>query len=782
MKNNIYKFFFTICIIIFGQNNLLAENLEINSSKIKVDKNTKIVVFEGNVNANDNKNNNLFADFAKYEKDKELLETTGNTRILTSEGFELEGTDVLFDNEKKIISSNKKAIIKDKDGNKIYVEMFNYIIQKNIFFSKGKISITDINNNEYFFSEIYIDEKKQKIVGSDVKAFLNQNDVKINEDNEPRFFANTSIISKEESIFEKGVFTYCKNRGEGKCPPWILQSEKIKHSSAKKTVFYHNAILKVYDFPVFYFPRFSHPDPSVDRRSGFLPPSFTNSSTIGSGISVPYFWSISRDKDLTFSPRIYTTENPLLLDEYRQAFANSFLILAGGYGGGYKKTTEKKTSGARSHIFTRFVKNFNHQENQSSNLELNIQKVSNDTYLKIHDINTSLAEDDIEVLNNSMSYKYEDEDLFFGTSFSAYEDTTKTGNSRYEYILPELIFNKNLVSNKSYGALDFSSSLKVRNYDVNKQTEIFVNDLNWTSKKWISDIGAENQFIGLLKTINYNASNTPEYKSENKESQLSGVIGYLSKLTFFKSDLEKRTNQLLTPRFLVRYAPGHMRDLDKGNLDYLNLYSLNKFKDIDTVESGLSASIGFDYKTNSLNEDGTLGNEKFSFSAGQVVSERENFDMPSSSSLDQKFSDVVGESSFKFNDNFSIGYDFAIDQNLKQFNYSDVKADFVLGNSKFNMSYLEERNHRGSSQYLESTAEISINEFNNLSFSTKRNLLTDSADFYNLSYSYINDCLKAGVVFRREFYTDRDIEPENSLMFKVSIFPFAGISSPLFNK
>ena len=53
---------------------------------------------------------------------------------------------------------------------------------------------------------------------------------------------------------------------------------------------------------------------------------------------------------------------------------------------------------------------------------------------------------------------------------------------------------------------------------------------------------------------------------------------------------------------------------------------------------------------------------------------------------------------------------------------------------------------------------------------------------YNLSYSYINDCLKAGVVFRREFYTDRDIEPENSLMFKVSIFPFADISSPLFNK
>ena len=79
---------------------MFAENLEINSSKIKVDKETKIVVFEGDVSASDNKNNSLFADFAKYEKDKKLLETTGNTKIITSEGFELEGKDIIFDNQK----------------------------------------------------------------------------------------------------------------------------------------------------------------------------------------------------------------------------------------------------------------------------------------------------------------------------------------------------------------------------------------------------------------------------------------------------------------------------------------------------------------------------------------------------------------------------------------------------------------------------------------------------------------------------------------------------------
>ena len=49
-----------------------------------------------------------------------------------------------------------------------------------------------------------------------------------------------------------------------------------------------------------------------------------------------------------------------------------------------------------------------------------------------------------------------------------------------------------------------------------------------------------------------------------------------------------------------------------------------------------------------------------------------------------------------------------------------------------------------------------------------------------MSYNYINDCLKAGVAYRREFYTDRDVEPTNTLMFTISIVPFADINSPSF--
>ena len=31
---------------------------------------------------------------------------------------------------------------------------------------------------------------------------------------------------------------------------------------------------KIYDVPILYFPKLSHPDPTVKRRSGFLTPYF----------------------------------------------------------------------------------------------------------------------------------------------------------------------------------------------------------------------------------------------------------------------------------------------------------------------------------------------------------------------------------------------------------------------------------------------------------------------------------------------------------------------------
>ena len=171
-----------------------------------------------------------------------------------------------------------------------------------------------------------------------------------------------------------------------------------------------------------------------------------------------------------------------------------------------------------------------------------------------------------------------------------------------------------------------------------------------------------------------------------------------------------------------------------------------------------------------------------SFSVGQVISEKENMDIPAKSSLDQRFSDVVGEAKYKVNSLLDLQYNFSIDQGYKNFNYNEVESNFTFDKAKFNIGYLQEKNHVGNQEYVQTGIDFMLNNSSEISFNTKRNLLTSSAEFYNMSYNYINDCLKAGIAYRREFYTDRDIEPINSLMFTISIVPFAEINSPNFSK
>ena len=234
----------------------------------------------------------------------------------------------------------------------------------------------------------------------------------------------------------------------------------------------------------------------------------------------------------------------------------------------------------------------------------------------------------------------------------------------------------------------------------------------------------------------------------------------------------------LTPKMLFRYAPGHMRRTTGGRLNYGNLFNLNKVNELDVIESGVSTSIGFEYVKSELSDSNNIGDEVFSFSLGQVISEKENKDMPSSTSLDNRFSDIVGSSKYNLNNMVKLNYNFSIDQSYKNFNYNEIGANFEYDKAKFNVSYLQEKNHIGNLESFQTGLDLNINNSTELSFDTKRNLLTNSAEFYNLSYNYINDCLKAGIAYRREFYTDRDVEPTNTLMFTISIIPFAEFNSP----
>ena len=176
----------------------------------------------------------------------------------------------------------------------------------------------------------------------------------------------------------------CDYRKNDKCPPWNIQAKKMLHDNKKKTIYYDHALIKIYNIPIFYIPKLSHPDPSVKRRSGFLTPSFSDTKNLGSSVKIPYFWSLNDDKNFTITTKIFGSENPLFQGEYHQAYAKSELITDFGFTKGYRKTNSKRQAGDKSHFFSKFTKNFSWRENSQNELDIIFQNVSNDKYLKLY--------------------------------------------------------------------------------------------------------------------------------------------------------------------------------------------------------------------------------------------------------------------------------------------------------------------------------------------------------------------------------------------------------------
>mgnify|MGYP003322516522 CR=1 FL=1 len=762
-------------ISIFEDDVIVTTNNQskIKSEYAKLDKNTNILILEKNVQLEDQSGNIIETDYAEYKKNSNIFESKGKTKIVTSESYIIDGSDIKYDSKNKIIRSSKETTITDLEINKIYSENFEYNLIKFFFKSVGSINIIDKLNNSYKFSQIYIDTKKKEIIGTDAKAFMNQDDFKLDSRNKPRIFSNSIKISNnDESEFNKSVFTLCDYRSEDKCPPWEIRSSKMLHDNKKKTIYYENALIKVYNIPVFYIPKISHPDPTVDRRSGFLPPSYSDTKNLGEGLKIPYFFDLGIDKNFTLTSNIYLSENPLFLGSYHQAFKNSFLMTDFGYTPGYKKTSLKKKAGAKSHFFSKYEKNFITKNSSENSLKINIQEVSNDKYLKLYKIKSNLVDNNINSIEKSLEFSSEKENSFFGFNAAVYETLKESYNDKYEYILPEITLDKNLEINNNFGYLDYQANIKAENYDTNKTTKFFTNDFNWESRDIITKFGLNNKLLGNLRNINYETKNIDLYKNDFT-SEIYGSTGFFTSLDLTKN--YRNTEHLFSPKFFIRYAPGSMRKEDSGSrLTPLSAFSINRLNKNENFETGLTGTIGFDYTINEEN------NKKFDFSIAQIINKEENKKMSSESSMDEKLSDLVGSASYT-KGNMNLSYNFNLDQNYNELNYNELSTSFNFTPFSVNFDYLKEQKHLGDQEYFKTKLGIIDSEKSEISFETKRNLVTSSSEYYNLSYEYINDCLRAGLVYRREFYNDSEIEPENSLMFKITLSPFGDVFSPSFS-
>ena len=431
----------------------------IEADKFEYDKTKNILKAQGNIKFKDKINNyNFLAEDILYLKNIEKIQIIGKFEASIDTNYKLNSKNITIFRNEMVINSDVGATILDNINQTRYeIGKFSYSLKDEVV-KGGKIFInTNYNqpfSDKYFFKNVVFNLKNQNYTAQDISIDFRK-DTFGNKKNDPRFNGLSASSKNGVTTINKGLFTSCKKND--KCPPWSVQADKITYDENKKQINYDNALVKIYDIPVLYFPKFFHPGPTVKRQSGFLVPYINNSNILGSSLQIPYFFILSDNKDLTFKPTLFDKNIFMFQNEYRQQNKNSFFITDFNIVDGYKSKKSNKEN-TLTHLFSKYELNLNLENFIESSLDFSLQKVNNDTYLKIFDtniVNTDLKPDNYDTLTSDINLNLENEKFVFNTGFTAYENLSKQNSDRYQYVLPYYNFSNRFFENNNLHLLIF---------------------------------------------------------------------------------------------------------------------------------------------------------------------------------------------------------------------------------------------------------------------------------------------------------------------------------------
>ena len=764
-------------------------NIEIDADEyFKYNKLTLILEAKGNVVIYDKeKDTTIKANEVFYEKNQNKFYTIGKTKVFVDKKYTINTSDLLFLEKEMLLSSVKKTVLNDDLNNFYTLNEFEYQINNEILKGKKVEIATNTDKPEsdkYFFETGFFDFKQYKFLGKDVEIIFHKgmyDDI----ENDPRLKGVVGKGNESYTRLDNAIFTTCKKTD--KCPPWVMMSDKVTHDKIKKQIIYKDAFLKIYDVPVAYFPKFFHPDPTVERQSGFLAPSYKNSDTLGTYFSTPYFHVISDTKDITFMPRIYDSDKYIFQTEYKQKTAKSYTIADFSFTNGHNSSQLDKGDN-RSHLFTKTKVNLDFDNFLRSELEIQYQKVSNDNYIKIFAFESVLLKSQPSSLESSINLVLDHEDYDFNISAERYESLGGRNSDRYQYVFPSYDFSKTFgAENLDLGGIfNFDSYGNYNLSQTNKSSTSLSNDLNYLSKYNYFDNGIKNNFEVFIRNLNTVGKNNIAYKN-SPQSEL--ITSYMYNLSLPLVKNTPKYQNYIEPKFSIKFSPHDMKNHNTlgRSINIGNIYNIDRLSLGDSFEGGESLTFGIQYKKDKIIDIKKVKKTKdgkdikeieryLDFRLATVIRNKEEKNIPKTSTLGKRNSNIFGGIKYNLSKHLSFDYNFAAKKDLSIFEYNSLDTEITFNNFSTKFMFEETQGVMGSSNVLENITKYSFNDNNSLQFATRRNKEINLTEYYDIIYEYKNDCLTAGIRYKKKYYNDNDIVPVEELFFSITIVPFATFS------
>ncbi len=548
-----------------------------------------------------------------------------------------------------------------------------------VFTANGSVELREPNGNVMTAATLELRERFKAAFASHVKALLTNN-VTIS----ARYAERQS---DGISIFEDASYTACYDcETKSGHPLWELTSDETVHDSNEKMLHHLNPRLKIARHTVLGAPRWSHPDPSVKRKTGFLTPKFAHGRAYGLGIETPYFIVTGPNHDLTLSPRFTTKQGPVANVEWRHRLASGQYNIQGF--GVHQLNPDETSDKSKERGAIRSAGQFTINDKWSWGWDGTA--TSDKEFLDEYDYDDrDIAQSDVHV-RGLWDRTYVNAQALNFQSLS--DEISQDHLPSLPYVTGETYFGEQVFG----GELSFKwSSYAIWRDDANtpfatvnhgtQQTRA-VGELRWKSQM-ISDAGlVMTPFANLRSDVTF-TENMPGVTDDSETvSRLLPSAGFDVRYPFmanyaFGQSIFSPVVQIIAASDETETASIGNEDAITLNFDHTSLFLEDRFTGLDRYEGGTRANVGLTYSF--LGANGGF----LRASAGESFHIAGENSFVSGSGLDGSQSDLVAALSLQPWDELSLSYEIRAEEDLSQINRQEAQLSLTLDRFSGNVAY-----------------------------------------------------------------------------------------------
>jgi len=683
----------------------------------------------------------------------------------------LKGKDITFTAEE--VSHDKKLGVIKASGN---VEVFNneqvlladrisYNQRHDMLIATGHVSLLEPSGHVLFSEYMELSGDFKSGIIKNLKVRLS--------DNARMAASNARLKNGNQTVMKNAVYSPCTSCSTvpEQLPLWQVKAKKVVHDQKEQQLEYFDAWLELFGAPIFYTPYFWHPDPTVKRKSGFLTPRTGGSSFLGTTITTPYFYAISRSKDLTITPTITTKERVIMEGEYREHFPNGKLESR-------NSLTFNSNNNIRGHIDS----TGRYDINEKFRWGFDANRSTDDTYLRLYGLPSSRSLTTKTYIEGFSRRNYLTAEAYAFQGTAIQDDPGLT-----PIVLPLVEYSRKSAIGKSGESTGFNASaIAMTRSEANDTRRISI-DGNWQ----LPHIGKSGDFTTFsIKTRAdlYHVNNLVRM-GEQKFSGFTGRIHPQAKVDWRLPLSRQHGNisQTFEPLASIIISPyggntSKIPNEDSKDLEFddTNLFSDNVFTGYDRVVGGPRLKYGLKWGL-----FGSKGGHTTIFT-GQSFRAKEDNTFAAGSGLEGRLSDFVGRI------NVSPGnyLDFMFHTRLDKDNYSAKRNEFQLTAGppalRLSTNYV----------FFESTSDADFSGREEISGNISAKLdrfwrsdlagrydFKDDGDLRNIAVNltYECECFTFSTSFNRQFYSDRDLRPNDTIMLRISFKTLGDIRTGLSN-